>query len=79
MMRENPQGLRWGEGGGGERGREVSVMVKGRFCFISSVRPGRAKLQSELIVAHLGKSSLVLATHGRQMCWTGGREEKGGM
>lgn len=52
-------------------------MVKGRFCFISSVGPARAKLQSELIVAHLGKSSLALATHGHQMCWTGGREEKG--
>lgn len=46
--------------------------MKGRFCFISSVRPGRAKQQSELIVAHLGKSSLALATHGHQMFWMEG-------
>lgn len=50
---------------------EVSGTVKGRYLFCLVFILGTAERgvqQSELIVAHSGKSSLALATHGYQMC-----------
>lgn len=53
------------------------------FCFVLCwvfilCTAERGEQQSELIVAHSGKSSLALATHGYQMCRRrGGRRGEG--